>query len=433
MAQLLGTTNSKASRWLANRHSRLLVGTGLLVIGLSGLVAWPASPFAAEPTVGSGAAVPPDRQVQTQSEARPAPLAELAETLATARNRLEELSRLTKEVAAEKGEVDALEAQNREILAEVQALHADRHQLRDARDAAITRAEDLGNALQQATSLTHALGGQLATQREENSRLLRQEEELAGQLESLTSAIARAEDEVASLRGELESSQQHLADAADQRAQAEAKVATLEDRSSQAGQQIKDLETQISAFKDELKEKQAALEALAAARTESEELRDRLAAIEADLKRKDDENDRLTAELAGFRTAAETATDLARQHLLTVEGKIRELNQATSATRPPEPEASREPEAAPASGPAKAGDLTVLRAPSASSGGGGDEAEAPTKERADGYQLIPPAQAAEAPSDGALQVILVEAMRKQREQLQGLMKELDDGRQQPPR
>jgi hypothetical protein len=137
--------------------------------------------------------------------------------------------------------------------------------------------------------------------------------------------------------------------------------------------------------------------------------------------------------LAGFRTAAETATDLAQQHLLTVEGKIRELNQATSATRPPEPEASREPEAAPASGPAKAGDLTVLRAPSASSGGGGDEAEAPTKERADGYQLIPPAQAAEAPSDGALQVILVEAMRKQREQLQGLMKELDDGRQQPPR
>ena len=48
MVQLLGTTNSKSSRPLASRQFQLLVGTGLLLIGLSSLVAWPALPLAAK-------------------------------------------------------------------------------------------------------------------------------------------------------------------------------------------------------------------------------------------------------------------------------------------------------------------------------------------------------------------------------------------------
>jgi predicted nucleic acid-binding Zn-ribbon protein len=422
MAEFPSTTDSKPSRSLAPRRSQLLVGTGLVVIGFCGLIAWPASPSGAEPTAGSDAA---------QSEAQTSPLAELTEALAAARDGLEELSRLTQGLASEKAEVDALEARNREILAEIQALHADRHQLRDARDAAITQSEDLGNALHQTTSLTHSLGKQLAAEREENARLLSQEKELAAQLESLTSAVAQAENEVAGLRGELESSQQRLAAAADQRAQADAELAALENRSSEAAQQITALETQVSALKDQLQEKQAALADLESVRSESEKLRDRLAKIETEIQREEDQNERLSAELAGFRSAAETVTDMARQHLLTVESKIRELNQAASAARLPDAEPSREPEAQPASGPKDEGELTDPPLPSASSGGGVGGPELPARGQADGYQLIPPAHAAEASPDRSLQVFLVEAMRKQREQLQGLMEELDEGPKAP--
>jgi hypothetical protein len=222
-----------------------------------------------------------------------------------------------------------------------------------------------------------------------------------------------------------------LGAAADERAQADAKLAALESRSSEAAQQITVLETQVSALKDQLQEKQAALADLESVRSESERLKYRLAELETELKREEDENQRLSAELAGFRSAAETATDMARQHLLTVEGKIRELNQAASAARLPDAEAPREPEAQPASGPKDEGELTDPPVPSASSGGGVGGPELPAKARADGYQLIPPAHAAEASPDSSLQVILVEAMRKQREQLQGLMEELDEGPKAP--
>jgi hypothetical protein len=132
--------------------------------------------------------------------------------------------------------------------------------------------------------------------------------------------------------------------------------------------------------------------------------------------------------LAAFRAAAKTATDLARQHLLTIEGKIRELDQAASASQPPEADASGDSKGPPASGSTTDGDLTELRVPSAAWGEGVDDPKSPAKGGTDGYQLIPPAQAAEASSGSPLQLMLLEAMRKQREELQRLMKELDNGR-----
>jgi predicted nucleic acid-binding Zn-ribbon protein len=431
MAQLPGTTNSKRSRSLARRQSRILVGTALLFSALSSVVARPALPAEAEPTVGSGAAVSPEGQARAQSEARTTPLEELTETLDAARTRLEELSRLTKEMAAKKSAFDALGAQNRKLLAEVRALHADRHQLRDARDAAMTRTERLDTALQQATAISQALGEQLAAARQESSQLSSQREALAAQLESSKSAMARAEAEVASLHGELENSRKRLADAAEQRAQADAKLAALEDQSAEAGQQIAALEAQIAELEDQLKAKDAALETLASARKERDELQQRLAEIEGELKREEDENEQFSAELAAFRTAAKAATDLARQHLLAVEDKIRELNQATSAIQPPEPVASGEPKAQPASGGPTSDNLTDSSTPSAASAEGADDSKSSPimgQAQADSYQLIPPAHAAEASSESTLQTILVDAMRKQREKLQGLVKELDDGR-----
>lgn len=359
MAQIWGTANSKTIRSLARRQIRVLLGIGVAFIGMSSVLVGPALPFESEATPDAGIAAPSGDQGGGQGKDRLTALAdELTRDLAAAQNRLDELSRLTKE-------------------------------LRDARDAAITRAEDRRKVLEQVTSISHALGEQLAGERQEARQT---KAALAAQLENLQSAEA----EVASLRGELKDSEARLADASEKHARAEAKVAALEDRSLEAEQQIADLKAEISAANEQLKAKDGALEGLASLRTERDELRDRLAEIQARLKREEEENDRLSAELAAFRTGAETATALARQHLLALESEIRALNEATNASQP-EPEALREPQAE--SGLTATSDLTDLGAPSAPSAQGVGDPK-PSKEVGTfGYQIITPAQAEEKGSD----------------------------------
>jgi len=385
MAQILGTANSKPIRSLASRPFRVLVGIGVVFIGMSSVVSRPALPFESEPTPDTGIAAPSGGQVRVQGKDRLTPLAELTRNLATAQNRLEELSRLTKE-------------------------------LRDSRDAGIIHAEDLRKALEQVASLSQAQGEQMATERQE-ARQTRAA--LAAQLANLESAEA----EVASLRGKLKDSEARLGDATEKHAQAEAKLVALEDRSSEAERQITGFKAEISAVNEQLKAKDGALEGLASLRTERDELLHRLAEIQVELKREEDENDRLSGELAVFRTAAKTATALARQHLLTLESKIRALNEAASVSQPSGPEALREPQAEP--GFTANSDLTDLGAPSASSAEGVDDPRSSRKGRTVGYRLITPAQAEEKGSEPQ-QIRLMDDLAKQREQLQDWMKELDD-------
>jgi len=163
-------------------------------------------------------------------------------------------------------------------------------------------------------------------------------------------------------------------------------------------------------------------------RTESDELRNRLAATEANLKRQEDENDRLSSELVVFRTAAKAATDMAQQHLLTVEGKISELSQVANLTRPSGPHIAPGP-MQPISVPGAADTLIDARAPSAFSAEGEGGSKAPKTARADGDQLIAPAQAAEERSESSLQIGLRDALLRQRKQLEDLMKDLDESRE----
>jgi chromosome segregation ATPase len=385
MSHIWGTANSKTIRSLARRQIRVLVGIGVAFIGMNSVLVGPALPFESEPAPDAGIAAPSGGQVGARGEDRLTALAELTRDLATAKNRLEELARLTKE-------------------------------LRDSRDSAITQAEDRRKALEQVTSISHALGEQLADEREEARET---KAAMAAQLENLQSAEA----EVASLRGKLKDSEARLADVSEKHARAEAKLVALEDRSSEAEQQITDLKAETSAVNQQLKAKDEALEGLASLRTERDELRQRLAEIQVSLKRKEEDNDRLSAELAAFRTAAETATTLARQHLSTLEGEIRALNEAAGVSQP-EPEALREPQAE--SGSTATSDLTDLGAPSASSAEGVGDPSSSTKGRTSGYQLITPAQAEEKGSDSSLPIGLTDNLTKQREQLRAWLKELDD-------
>jgi regulator of replication initiation timing len=252
---------------------------------------------------------------------------------------------------------------------------------------------------------------------------------LVAQLDDLGSATALAEAELASVRGSLEDLQERLTDATQERIRAEAKLVHFEDKSAEDQQQISVLQAQISALEEELKTKNAALEGFASLRIESDELRHRLAATETDLKREEGENDWLSSELVLFRRAAKAATDMAQQHLLTVEGKIRELSEVADLTQPSERQTLGEPKAQPALGSGAAGDLIDARAPSVFSAEGVDAPELPKMGKTDGYRLIAPVQGAEELSDSSLQIRIRDALLKQREQLQDLMKDLDDGRE----
>lgn len=424
MAHSRGTTSWNTFLLLVGRQCRVLAGVGLLAMGVNTSVAPPAFSFEAGQSLDTGIPAPSRDQARVQGEARLTPFAELMGSLATVRSRLDELSRLTEEVAAKGNELGALRARDRNILAEVQALHADRHELREARDAALVRIEDLG---EQATSITQALGRQLAAERQQNSELSDRKEDLAAQLLSFRSAHTSAEGEIASLRGQLENSEQRLAAAAEVRTKIEAELVALERRSLEDEQKIRELKTQISSLQDQLKDKDAALEGLASLRTERGELQHRVAAMELELKGEQNEKGRLSAELAVFRSAAETATDLARQHLLTVEGKIRELHEAASAVNQgAEPKVLRGPKLPEASGSGSHDDLGAALAPSPSS----TESALDTKPSA---MAAPNTQTSTAPDDvarqgidEALQLKMVDALQEQRKRLEGLMKSLDN-------
>jgi len=428
MAQALGTANSRSVRSLAGPRVRLLAGAGFLCFAIVCLAVRPALPFGSEPIPSTSVAAP-SGQVQTHSEARLAPIPELTAILATAADRLEELATLTTKAVAARRKLDALEARERNVVAELQAIYADRSQLRDARDAAVARSEELGKALEQTTSITQALGIQLAAERQANSRSRAREAELIAQLDDLEAHRELAETELASLRARLVDSQERLADAAHERVRAEARLVDFKEKAAENEQQISALQAHISALQQELESKEGALKGLTSLRTESEELRYRLAATEANLKRQEDENDRLSSELVVFRRAAKAATDMAQQHLLTVEGKIRKLSEVANSKRLSEQQTSPEFKAQSGSGPEAASDLIDARAPSAFSAEGKGGSEGSQTGRADGYQLIAPAQAAEERSESSLQIRMRDALLRQREQLQGLMRNLDDRRE----
>jgi DNA repair exonuclease SbcCD ATPase subunit len=406
----------------------LLAGAGFLCLAIICLAVRPALPFGSEP-VPSADVVAPSGQVQTHTQPRLAPIPELTAILATATDRLEELATLTTKAVAASRKLDALKARERNVIAELRAVHADRSHLREARDGAIARTEELGKALEQATSITHALGVELAAERQANSRSRAREAEWIAQHDDLESHMELAETELASLRARLEDSQERLANAAHERGRAEAKLVDFEERSAEDRQGISALQAHISALQQELESKDGALKGLVSLRTESDELRHRLAATEANLKRQEDENDRLSSELVVFRRAAKAATDMAQQHLLTVEVKIRELSEVANLKQLSEQQTSPESKAQSASGPEAASDLIDARAASALSAEGEGGLEASQMGKADSYQLIAPAQAAEERSESSLQIRMRDALLRQREHLEGLMKNLDGGRE----
>jgi hypothetical protein len=420
MAQIPSTTDVKATAVLAGRQCRVLIGIALLLGGLGSLAARPALALESQLPQSEGGAAPADDGAKVRGDAEAAPLSELAKSLAAARDRLEELSKLTKQIAVQRSDLEALQARDRQMAVEIEALRTDRRQLSAARDAAASRAQDLGKALDQVTATSQALGEQLAAER---LGAQQREAELAAQLKNLEAAKA----EVASLHTKLEDSDARLADAAKTRAQAEAELAALKRKSAAADQQTTALKAEIDKAQQQLKAKDGALEDLTSLRTERDELRDRRDETEAALKREQAENDRLARELAIFRTAARTATIAAQQHLLAIENKIKELNGSAGVAGPSGARSGRAPGAQPDLESKANGDSGGVRAQSAPAAAAVAAPKTSAEGGHEGNQLIPSAHAAEKPADSSAQVRLVDELTRQRELLNGWIKELDNG------
>src|SRR5690606_38868788 len=297
--------------------------------------------LAAMPYLGAGAqasrlilvqATPGQEPAGTPSgeQSPPDSFVELHEALAAARERLDELSRAAEAVAAGgelQRELAAAQAENRALRAELEALRAERDQLARASKEAEARAIEAEQGAEQTTAAARRIDQELVAVRWQNAQLntsLQQAAARRAQIEAearetqaalqsrmkqLEAAAATATSEVIRLRGELNAAEERIAAAAG----AEAEKA-------QAAQRIRALETERDGLLGDLAELRARLEALQAAKAQ------------------------LEAQVDQLHEAAANATDLARQNLLALEDRLRQLKGSLETIEP----AGGAPEPAPA-------------------------------------------------------------------------------------
>ena len=301
-----------------------------------------------------------------RAETAPDSFIELHEALAAARERLEELSRAAEAVAATgqlQRELAALQEQNRQLQAEIAAVRAERAKLETAKEAAEARAVELTEAAEQAKAEAQEMDQELVAMRWQNAQLntslaqarttrdqmqaeARQTQNaLRSKIEELEAAAEQTTAETVRLREQLEASEQRMAAAGSARADAEAQLSEMRERLEQAEQEKGRFDEDLARVEAELataKEQRAAAEQeraqvgqrTAALEDERDDLRDRLAAVTERLERTQVANGQLEREVAELSEAAGTATDVARQNLIAVENRIRELNEALAAIGP---------------------------------------------------------------------------------------------------
>jgi outer membrane protein OmpA-like peptidoglycan-associated protein len=287
---------------------------------------------------------------------------ELHEALAAARKRLEELSKAAEAVAAIgalREELVAVKEENQRLIAEIQTLRGGDQELENARHVAEARVVELSQALEEVTVRARQIDDELIAVRWQNAQLntsltqtraaRRETEAQAGQTQEALSARIEALEadgeqtavEFARLREQLEDSERQLLAASAARAEAETQLAEMRDqlqqaerageRLSAAGEQLRAAEEAAAAAQQELTR---ATQRVAALETERDEWRTQLASVSDQLEQTEAANDRLQSEAAELRQAAGTATDVARQNLVAVEQRIRELNEALGAIAP---------------------------------------------------------------------------------------------------
>jgi outer membrane protein OmpA-like peptidoglycan-associated protein/predicted nucleic acid-binding Zn-ribbon protein len=346
----------------------------LLLALLAGLYAIDAAavPLLRQPMPPATAVVLVDDETATPEAAgataageEPAPFAELNQALAAARARLEELSRAA-EVAVSSGqarqELETVKQENQRLTTELAALRASRDELQRASQAAEMRIAELTEAVDAAADDAKRIEEELVTMRWQNAQLStslaraqtareqieleaqQTQKELATKIETLTAAAEQSAIEIARLRQELAAGQQRLEIATSSRQEAEARLADLqaaaqsaEDKNTRLDEQLTALRAQVTQAQDQRDQTQRRVAEL---QSETARLHSALSSTQSEAERVTRSNRELEEEVAQLRAAADSAADVARQNLLAVEDRIRELNVALAGIPPAAGEAA---------------------------------------------------------------------------------------------
>jgi outer membrane protein OmpA-like peptidoglycan-associated protein/uncharacterized coiled-coil DUF342 family protein len=301
-----------------------------------------------------------DEQTGTPEAAGPtaageerAPFAELNEALAAARARLEELSRAAA-VAVNAGqarqELQAVKQDNQRLTTELAALRASRDELQNAGQAAETRIAELTKAVEDAAGEVKRIEEELVAMRWQNAQLntslaraqtAREKIELGAQqtqaalttkVETLSASAEQSATEIARLRQELADGQQRLQIATSSRQEAEARLAELQGTAQSAEDKNIRLDEQLTALRAQITQAQnqrdQAQQRIAELQSETARLHSALSSTQSEAERIARSKSELEGEVAQLRAAANSAADVARQNLLAVEDRIRELNAA---------------------------------------------------------------------------------------------------------
>jgi outer membrane protein OmpA-like peptidoglycan-associated protein len=313
-----------------------------------------------------------DEQTGTPEAAGPtaageerAPFAELNEALAAARARLEELSRAAA-VAVNAGqarqELQAVKQDNQRLTTELAALRASRDELQNASQAAETRIAELTKAVEDAAGEVKRIEEELVAMRWQNAQLntslaraqtAREKIELEAQqtqavlttkVETLSAAAEQSATEIARLRQELADGQQRLEIATSSRQEAEARLAEMQGTAQSAEDKNLRLDEQLTALRAQVTQAQnqrdQAQQRIAELQSETARLHSALSSTQTEAERIARSKSELEGEVAQLRAAANSAADVARQNLLAVEDRIRELNAALVGIPPAAGEAS---------------------------------------------------------------------------------------------
>jgi outer membrane protein OmpA-like peptidoglycan-associated protein len=287
---------------------------------------------------------------------------ELYEALAAARARLEELSAAAEAVAATgqlRQELAATKEENQKLVTEIEALRGGDQSAEQARQAAEARAVELSRALEEVTARARQIDEELIAARWQNAQLntslaqtraaraeteaqARQTQDaLSARIQALAADGERATAVLTRLREQMEESQQQLASAGRAQSEAERQLAEMRSQVQQAdhaGERLAAVEKELRAAREQAdsarQDLSRSVRQAVALQTERDQLRTRLAGVSAQLERTEAANDQLQAQVGELREAAGTATDVARQNLIVVEQRIKELNAALGAITP---------------------------------------------------------------------------------------------------
>jgi outer membrane protein OmpA-like peptidoglycan-associated protein/predicted nuclease with TOPRIM domain len=308
----------------------------------------------------------PTSSEPVRDETTPDSFNELYEALAAARERLEELSRAAEAVAATgelQREFAALQEQNQQLRAESAAVRAERAELETAEQAAEARAVEATEAAEQARAKAQEMDQDLVALRWQNAQLntslaqarttrdqmeveARQTQNaLRTRIEQLEADAEQMTAETVRLRGQLEAREQRIAAAGSALAETEGQLSEMRERLQRAeqegarlGEDRARIETELATAKEELAAAEQARaqvgQRTAALADERDALRAQVAAASERLERVEAANGQLERQVAELHEAASTATDVARQNLIAVDARIRELNEALAMIGP---------------------------------------------------------------------------------------------------